>query len=260
MNGTPDNTLLGSTLPRENLNTTATYTYDTEGRVETWSETNSEYSFTTTYTYDLNDLITRADTTSLDSVGGVTAQFHHLLEYDGIKLVQHTHYVGSDPSPNQTYQIEYDIDGRVATNSMTSNSAAADSLYTYSYFANGNLQTITATTPSTPSGGDMIFSFTFNTNNQPTSFEFRSDLDQFTDDFGYTYQYAGNTLLSESLVDRYLDGSTDVRITTEWETGPCTAMILWEVRSIFPTNSDPASPYIPGTGYWQSDFCATATE
>ncbi|MET0007642.1 MAG: hypothetical protein ABW124_15635 [Candidatus Thiodiazotropha sp. 6PLUC9] len=258
--GTPDIRLLGSTLPRENLNTTATYTYDTDGRVETWSETNSEYSFTTTYTYNTSGLISRVDTTSLDSIGGVTTQVHHLLEYDGIRLIEHTHHLNNNPVANQTYQIEYNSDGRVSTNNMAVNPPGSDSLFSYTYFSNGNTETVIATTPSTPSIGDMVYNFAFNSANQPTSFEFRSDLDQYTDDFSYTYRYADNALLSESLVDRYLDGSTDVRIITEWEAGVCTPMILWGVRAIVPTNSDPSSPYIPGTGYWESDFCATAGE
>jgi hypothetical protein len=240
---------LQSYLGREDLDNTTTYTYDADGRVETWVIRDNLNSTSTSYTYDAGDLITRADEVNQNSAGAVLFSAYHELEYSGEQLIKHTQFNSSDSSLLNTYNIDYDSDGYVITNQMTSNLSTHESILSYTYLSSGLTERIDEIAPDASSPSVIAAEYTYNADEQVTRFDLHAA------DFSWERLFGDDGKVSEVRVDTSLDGSVDAVVMIEWEQGDCTPVMLWNARAFVYMKADPTSPYLPGTGYWRTGHC-----
>ncbi len=248
--GTPDISLAGTlsnSVGLDPLDETVTYAYDADGRLQTWTGRTSETRQTLTYTFDNDDLITRVDASVEDGSGAVTSRYHHTLTYSGQRLVGHTMTVDGQVSPMQEYEIGYDASGYVVSNRQTNTDTGLVSLYAYTYLSNGRPDTITDTVSSLPSYL-MTFEFGYDASDRPAYLHFLSQGIS-TNRFSIEEQYDGNGRHIARHIDEQLDGTMDATAQIEWEDGPCSQVLTWYPRAVVTDHADPASPYLPGTGY-----------
>jgi YD repeat-containing protein len=240
---------LQSYLGREDLDNTTTYTYDANGRLQTWEISDNQGATTISYTYNVDDLISRADEVNENSTGAELFNAYHVLEYSGMQLIKHAYYNGSDSSLLHTYHIDYDSSGYVITNQMTSNLSAYESILSYTYLSSGLTDRIDEIAPDASSSSVIAAEYAYNDAEQVTRFDLH------TGDFGWERLFDSDGRVSEVQVDTSLDGSVDAVVTIEWEQAVCTPVMLWNARAFVYTKADPTSPYLPGTGYWRSGHC-----
>jgi YD repeat-containing protein len=240
---------LQSYLGREDLDNTTSYTYDTDGRLQSWVISDSLNTTTISYSYDANGLITRVDEVNQSGSGALLFSSYHVLEYSGQQLIRHTQYDASDSSRLSTYQIYYDNSGYVVTNQMNSNLSSYESLLSYSYLSNGLTDRIDEIAPSPSSTSELAAEYAYNNAGQVTRFDLH------VADFRWERLFGANGKVSEVRVDNALDGSVDAVVSIEWEQAVCTPVLLWNPRAFVYMKAEPPSPYLPGTGYWLAGHC-----
>ncbi len=240
---------LQSFLGREELDNTTSYTYDANGRLQSWVISDSLNTTTTSYSYDANDLITRVDEVNQSGTGAVLFSSYHMLDYSGQQLIRHTQYDTSDSSRISTYQIYYDGSGYVVTNQMNSNLSSYESLLSYSYLSNGLTDRIDEIAPDPSSTSELAAEYAYNAAGQVTRFDLH------VADFRWERLFSADGKVSEVRVDNAMDGSVDAVVMVEWEQAACTPVILWNPRAFVYMKAEPPSPYLPGTGYWLAGHC-----
>ncbi len=244
---------LSNIMGLDHLDETISYTYDADGRLQTWVGYTSESRETNTYTYNDQNLITRIDVTIEDGSGAVISQYRHALTYAGQRLVGHTMVLEGEVTPVLENTIEYDIAGFVIINSQITTQSSLESRYDYTYLTNGRPDTIVETVSAIPSYR-MTFEFGYTADNQPAYLNFITQgINSNRYSFEEQYDAGGRHITRQ--VDDLIDGTIDAVAEIEWEEGVCTPVLQWYPRTITADTVDTTSPYIPGTGYVWLSHC-----
>ncbi|MES9943038.1 MAG: hypothetical protein ABW104_18260 [Candidatus Thiodiazotropha sp. 6PLUC2] len=256
--GTEDTELAGTlsnSIALDPIDETITYTYDADGRLQTWVGVTSESRDTSIYTFNDDNLITQVDVTMEDETGAVTSQYSHTLSYSEQRLIRHTMTLDNEVTPMQEYEIGYDDSGYVITNQQTMTSSNQVSHQTYTYLTNGRPNTIVDTSPSLPDYR-RTYEFGYTANNQPA---YMNNIAEgiFSDRYGWLFQYDDNGQKITTQIDEAIDGTIDAVAEIEWEEGVCTSVLSWYPRTIVTDTVDLSSPYKPGTGYVWLPHCTS---
>lgn len=256
--GTEDTDLAGTlsnSIALDPIDETITYTYDSEGRLQTWVGLTSESRATYTYTFNDDNLITGVDGTIEDETGAVTSQFKHTLTYSEQRLIRHTMTLNNEVTPMQEFEIGYDGSGYIITNQQTMTSSNQVSLQTYTYLTNGRPNTIVDTAPSLPDYR-MTYEFGYTANNQPDYMNVITE-GLLSDRYSRLFQYDGNGRQITTQIDEAIDGTIDAVAEIEWEEGVCSSVLSWHPRTVVTDTVDLSSPYKPGTGYVWLPHCTS---
>jgi YD repeat-containing protein len=245
---------LSNSIGLDPVDETIDYTYDTEGRLQTWVGYNSETRQTSRYSYDDNDLLTRVDVTIEDGTGAVTSQYSHRLTYSGQQLVAHNMTLTGETTPLFENAIVYDDAGYVIENNQTTTQNGIVSHYAYTYLTNARPDTITETVSALPDYR-MTFEFGYTGDNQPSYLNFLSEGPGNDNRYSFEEQYDSDGRHVARQVDDLIDGSIDAVAEIEWEEGSCTPVLDWHPRTVTADTVDTRSPYIPGTGYVWLSHC-----
>ncbi|MET0028441.1 MAG: hypothetical protein ABW101_12455 [Candidatus Thiodiazotropha sp.] len=239
---------LSNSIGLDPVDETIEYSYDSEGRLQTWVGYNSDFRQINTYTYNNDNLITRIDVSVEDGSGAVTSQYSHTLNYTGQRLTTHVMTEEGETTPILEYAISYDGAGYVLTNDQTTTQTDLVSSYAYTYLTNGRPDTVTETVSLLPDYR-MSFEFGYTANNQPAYLNFITLGAGNDNRYSFEEQYDSNGRHVARQVDDLIDGSIDAVAEIEWEEGVCVAVLDWHPRTLVSDTVDTASPYIPGTGY-----------
>ncbi len=262
--GTPDRNILNTDLSYGNTNSSRSYHYDSEGRLDIWTQTTANQRTTITYTFNSDNLVIRCDVTTQDSSGAEISEYYYLLEYEEQRLIQYTSHQNYDPAPYETVRLEYErrrFDmAHIIPNPQSSLSDYG--IFGLSYpdypIAHYRPSLIFISPPPVSTLATVYYRFTYSDDIQLILLEgWTRTNDDLDDYYSWSYAYGQDGRLTLSLLDDQQDGSTDVRVLTTWEDGWCSPSVIWEAGSITTISADPESPYQSGTGYRPIPVCDT---
>ena len=252
----PDTDFRTFTIGGSTENMTTSYSYDANGLLETWVIDQGGDRFTTTYTYSNDRLVTAVNTVFEDNTGAETARITSELSYTGTRLDRYTAVTMILGLPGQgisdTYDLSYDGAGLLASDLMTS-VLGAQSEQTYSWRVDGNIDMIQNTNPDPAINFTEIVDFIYDVNNRLITRQVLAN--DPGDDYKWDMVYDSADRLIEERIDLDSDGSVEAVVQSQWEDGPCAPVFLWTLRAEPNFKADPASLYLPGTGYAVFSIC-----
>lgn len=236
---------------------TNAFTYDSDGNVILFVVDRQFQRIEASMTYDTAGLLTRQDFQFLNSSGGQISATYWDFSYTGQQLDQVDSFFGSNTTPATTQSFSYASSGLPTTSRITGGSL--DATTTFSWRSDGQLDSVDTQSDNGDSSSVVIGYDTQNLQQTQTwtnvgqGFNY-SEITGQSYTRSVTYDAQSRPLVVSYDLDS--DGSVDATVTFTWETAACIPATLWAPNAFPNFVRDTAQPFIPGTGFFTSQFCA----
>jgi len=236
---------------------TNTFTYDSDGNVTLFVVDRQFQRIESSARYDTSGLLTRQDFQILDGSGAQTTALYWDFSYTGQRLDQVDSFFGSGATPATTLVLSYDANGLPSTSRITG--GTLDATTTFSWRADGQLDSLDTQSGNGDSSSVIIaydaqgLQQTQTWSNVGQGFGF-SEITGRNYIRSITYDAQNRPLVVS--YDQDADGSIDATVTRSWESAPCIPAILWAPNGFPNFIRDAARPFVPGTGFFATQFCA----
>lgn len=236
---------------------TNAFIYDSDGNVILFVVDRQFQRIEVSVTYDAAGLLSRQDFQFLNSSGGQTSATYWDFSYTGQQLDQVDSFFGANTTPTTTQSFSYAATGLPATSRITGGTLDATS--TFSWRSDGQLDSIDT---QSDNGDSSSVAIDYDTQNlqQTQAWTNVGQGFNYSEITGQSYirsvAYDAQNRPQVVSYDQDADGSVDATVTFTWETAACIPATLWAPNAFPNFVRDTARPFVPGAGFFTTQFCA----
>jgi len=205
----------------------------------------------TVYTYNDDDLITRADIRSYDGVGAVSQRMFFTLTYVGQRLDYYSWYKAPF-APDYIYELTYGADGLILSDRGRTRALLHVNQLAYTWRPDGHIDSIQETTPPVNHYSALI-DYIYDATGKLAILKVMAN--DPNDNYQWDMLYDSEGTAAGMNVDLNSDGAIEAVVRSELEVGLCEPVYAWMRRAEPSFKADATALYLPGAGYYKLGGC-----